>query len=96
MGFCVVFSSASRILHHGGASGVDARGELFVRNIEGRLAFLRQRGPWQAALGREVMTLGAALRWGYWRARALLGRGGPRAAEQLERFGAVLRWRAGQ
>lgn len=95
-GFSVVYSNASRVLHHGGASGGDARGELFVRNIQGRLAFLQQRGPGHAALGREVMTLGSALRWIYWRTRKLLGIGGARAEEQLERFGAVLRWRMGR
>ncbi len=93
LGFETVYSNAARVLHHGGASGVDARGELFVRNIEGRLSFLRQRGPLHALLGREVMTLGAGLRFAYWRIRAALGARGTRVDEQLERFGAVLRWR---
>lgn len=93
LGLETVYTSAARVVHHGGASGGDAQGELFVRNIEGRYSFLKLRGPVHAALGREVMTLGAGLRWIYWRIRAVLGDRSTRAHTQLERFEAVLHWR---
>jgi len=95
-GHSVWHTSRTRVLHHGGASGVRARGALFVRNIEGRLAFMRRhRGAWRAAVARELVTLGAVLRWWAWRARAAL-EGRPareRTREQLERFSAVWAWR---
>jgi GT2 family glycosyltransferase len=95
-GFRVLHTTKARVLHHGGASGAGARGPLFVKNVEGRLAFLRtHRGAWRAAIARELVTLGAALRLGYWQLRAAVEGGQPRAhtREQLERFGAVVAWR---
>jgi N-acetylglucosaminyl-diphospho-decaprenol L-rhamnosyltransferase len=98
-GFATVWSEAARVLHHGGASGEGLRGKLFVRNLEARLAFLRHhRGAWQAAVAREVMTLGALGRLLLWQGRAAL-EGGQRDAHtrvQLERFRAVLDWRLGR
>jgi GT2 family glycosyltransferase len=94
-GFPVVWSSRCRVLHHGGASGGDARGALFVKNLEGRLAFLRRhRGALAAALGREFMGWGAVLRLAYWRARARrAGNNAPsHVREQLERFEAAAAW----
>jgi len=96
-GFGVWHTARTRVLHHGGASGVLERGPLFVRNIEGRLAFMRRyRGAWQAAAARELVTLGALMRWIVWRVRAAFEGERPRARtrEQLERFAAVLAWRA--
>ena len=90
-------ASRTRVLHHGGASGAGERGSLFVRNIEGRLAFMRRhRGAMQAVIAREIVTLGALWRWGIWRARAWLEGGRPRerTRDQLARFAAVLAWRA--
>jgi GT2 family glycosyltransferase len=97
-GFEVVWSDRCRVLHHRGGSGGGALGPLFVMSIEGRLAFVRRHGgAFAAALGREFMTFGAALRLGYWRLRAWR-QGAQRSAivrAQLERFGAVLAWRRG-
>src|SRR5436190_18672114 len=95
-GFGVLHTTKARVRHHGGASGADARGPLFVKNVEGRLAFLRlHRGAWRAAVSRELIALGAALRLGYWKLRALAegGRRSERTREQLERFAAVVAWR---
>jgi len=97
-GFDVVWSDRARVLHHGGASGRDARGALFVKNLEGRMTFLRRhRGGFAAAFGLELMTLAAAIRLPYWRWRA--ARDGTGASEwtrdQVERFEAVLAWRRG-
>src|SRR5262245_27943728 len=98
-GFGVWHTTKARVLHHGGASGAGERGALFVRNVEGRLAFLRMhRGAWRAAVAREWIAFGAALRLAYWKLRAL-GEGSrlrEHTREQLERFGAVVRWRAGK
>ena len=96
-GFAIWHTSRTRVLHHGGASGAGERGSLFVRNIEGRLAFMRRhRGAMQAVIAREIVTLGALWRWGIWRARAWLEGGRPRerTRDQLARFAAVLAWRA--
>jgi GT2 family glycosyltransferase len=98
-GFPVRHTTRARVLHHGGASGADQRGTVFVRNLEGRLEFLRRhRGAWRAAITRELFTLGALLRLAYWRLRALLERGRPseRTRAQLERFEAVWNWRVGR
>jgi len=97
-GFGVRHTTQVRVLHHGGASGADQLGAVFVRNLEGRLEFLRRhRGAWRAAITRELFTLGSLLRFGYWRLRALLAGGHPseRTRAQLERFGAVWAWRTG-
>ncbi len=99
-GFETVFSSAARVVHHGGASGEGLRGELFVRNVEARLAFLRKyRGEWCAALTREFMVVGSALRLAYWNARAAAeiaaGDVQPRTCDQVERFRAIMAWRRG-
>ena len=97
LGYDTVFCAAPRVLHHGGASGPGRRGELFVRNVEARLTFLRCfRGSWRAALVREVLVAGALLRFAWWRAREVIeGRGaGVHVHEQTERFRAVLQWRA--
>jgi len=94
-GFPVVWSNRCRVLHHGGASSGDARGALFVKNLEGRLAFLRQhRGARAAVLGREFMAWGAALRLAYWRTRALRegNHAPPYVREQLERLEAADAW----
>lgn len=93
-GFSTVYSDTTRVIHHGGASGVGYRGELFVRNIEARLAFLsRHRGRLQAVVAREIMTLGAFIRLAYWGPRHWLTPNHARATEQVQRFSAVLRWR---
>jgi len=95
-GFSVWHTSRARVLHHGGASGAAERGPLFVRNVEGRLAFMRRhRGAAQAAVARELLTFGAAARWCVWRLRAWLEGGSrrERTREQLERFAAVWAWR---
>lgn len=87
-----------RVLHVGGASGESQRGELFVRNLESRLAFLRRhRGAWRAAVAREILTLGSLLRLSLWQVRAWIegNRRTVRTREQLERFRAVLSWRLG-
>lgn len=98
-GFATVWSEAARVVHHGGASGEGSRGELFVRNLEARLTFLRHhRGAWRATVAREVMTLGALGRLLLWQGRAAL-EGGQRDSHtrvQLERFRAVLAWRLGR
>src|SRR5262245_52084647 len=66
-GFGVLHTTKARVLHHGGASGADRIGELYVRNLEGRLAFLRRhRGGWRAAITRELFAFGAIMRLGYW------------------------------
>ena len=98
-GFHVLHTTRARVLHHGGASGTLERGPLFVRNVEGRLAFLRwHRGAWRAAIARELLTLGALLRLAAWRLRAWLERDAPRARtrEQIERVAAVWAWRIGR
>ena len=98
-GFRVLHTTKARVLHHGGASGADQLGATFVRNLEGRLEFLRRhRGAWRAAVARELFALGAIMRLGYWRLRALLEGGNPseRTRAQLERFTAVWRWRQGR
>jgi GT2 family glycosyltransferase len=100
LGFTTVHSDAVRVLHHGGASGEGQHGALFVRNLGSRLSFLRRyRGAWRAALAREIMTAGSALRWAMWSARAvaehLAGGERPYTRLQRERFGAVLAWRRG-
>ena len=97
-GLQTVYSDAVQVVHHGGGSGEGVRGELFVFNIESRLAFLRRfRGRWRAEIAREIMVLGGAGRWVYWKLRARsAGRDTPLAARarlQLERFQAVLQWR---
>lgn len=96
-GFSTVATRRGRVLHHGGASGTGARGALFVRLIEARLSFLRRhRGAWRAALSREILTLGCALRWLAWRLRSSLERvPAARTRDQIERFRAVLAWRLG-
>ena len=33
-GLTMVWSAAARVLHHGGASGEELRGEVFVKNLE--------------------------------------------------------------
>lgn len=96
-GFATVFSESVRVVHHGGASGVGLRGPLFVKNLEARLHFLREhRGAWRARVARELMVAGCALRLAYWRRRARTpaGRGDAWTREQVERFEAVLAWRA--
>jgi GT2 family glycosyltransferase len=100
LGFSTVFSTRVRVRHHGGASGAGARGELFVHVLRARLTFLdRYRGRWRAMLSREVLVGGAALRLVVWSAIALLqriiGRRSAHAADQIERFHAVVRWRLG-
>jgi len=98
-GFHVLHTTRTRVLHHGGASGAHERGALFVKNVEGRLAFLRwHRGAWRAAVARELLTLGALLRLVAWRLRAWLegGTPHPRTREQIERFAAVWAWRIGR
>src|SRR5262249_25535235 len=50
-GFGVRHTTRTRVLHHGGASGADATAALFVKNLEGRLAFLRlHRGAWRPVI----------------------------------------------
>lgn len=100
-GFQTVFSSAATVLHHGEASGAGRRGELYVHNASSRDRFLRRyRGAWRANLAREITTLGALLRLVYWTPRAAWerGHGGMRARtrDQLERFRAIMAWRAGR
>jgi hypothetical protein len=98
-GWSTIYSDRARVVHHGGASGADARGPLYVRNLEARLAFLRNhRGTWRASVAREVMTLGALLRLGLWSVQAAREgrRRSIRTREQLERFRAVVAWRAGR
>ncbi len=98
-GFSTVFCNRARVIHHGGASGVGQRGELFVMNIEARLEFLRRhRGRWRAALAREVMALGSLGRLAYWKWRAFRERGEPgtQTRDQLERFRSVVAWRWGR
>jgi len=97
-GFQTIACARVRVTHVGGASGKSQRGELFVRNLESRLAFLRRhRGPWRATVAREVLTLGSLLRLTLWQVRAWLegGHRSPRTRDQLERFRAVLAWRLG-
>ncbi len=97
-GLEVLHTTRSRVVHHGGASGEQARGPLFVRNIEGRLAFVRRyRGALRAAIARELVTLGAVLRLFYWRLRAHAQSGDtrPHTRDQIERFAAVWAWRRG-
>jgi hypothetical protein len=96
-GWSTVFVPAPAVLHLGGASGTGLVGRLFVLNLESRLQFLRRyRGAWRATISREILVLASVLRWCYWRLRALLGAAGAsRTRDQLERFGAVLRWRFG-
>ncbi|HTK31064.1 MAG TPA: glycosyltransferase family 2 protein [Candidatus Saccharimonadaceae bacterium] len=97
-GFSTVYSSAARVVHHGGASGDGQRGTLFVKNLEARLAFLkRHRGAWRAAIVRELSVAGAALRLAAWSVRGWTGGGSdePRRRDQIERFRAVLAWRRG-
>jgi len=98
-GFAVRHTTRARVLHHGGASGAGETAALFVRNLEGRLEFLRRhRGAWRAAVSRELFALGALLRLGYWRLRALAagGQASARTRAQIERFGAVVAWRMGR
>lgn len=100
-GFATVFSSAAVVLHHGEASGAGRRGELYVHNAISRDRFLRRyRGAWRANLAREITTLGALLRLAYWEPRAALERArgglGERTSDRLERFRAILAWRAGR
>ena len=71
---------------------------MFVLNLESRLAFMRRnRGRWQAAFAREIMVVGAAARWAYWKLRLISAdRDASHAAYariQVERFQAVLEWR---
>jgi GT2 family glycosyltransferase len=101
LGFKTVFSNAATVLHHGGASGVDLRGPLFVRHIEARMRFLRRyRGAWRAIVARELATLGSLLRLCYWVPRAALESRGagasPWTLDQVQRFRAVLAWRLGK
>jgi len=100
LGFPTVFSSTAVVLHHGEASGAGRRGELYVHNAVSRDRFLRRyRGAWRANLAREITTLGALLRLGWWQPRAAWERrhGGvrERTGDQLERFRAILAWRRG-
>lgn len=97
-GLATVYSSAAVVLHHGEASGAGCRGELYVHNAVSRVRFLaRYRGAWRAALARELITFGSALRLLYWAPRATWerGRGGmrPHTSDQLERFQAIMAWR---
>jgi hypothetical protein len=98
LGASSVFSNAAFVLHHGEASGAGRRGELYVHNAAARLRFLtRYRGAWRAALARELITLGSALRLLYWAPRAAweARRGGVREGtrDHLDRFRAILAWR---
>jgi GT2 family glycosyltransferase len=100
-GFETVHAATPRVLHHGGASGESLRGPLFVKNLESRITFLRRyRGAWRAGVAREILTVGSALRLVLWGAIAALdriaGRERPHTRTQLERFGAVVRWRLGR
>ncbi len=98
-GLGVLHTTRARVVHHGGASGGHERGALFVRNIEGRLAFVRRhRGAWRAAIARELVALGAVLRLLYWRLRARAEGADlrPHTRDQVERFAAVWAWRWGR
>ena len=97
-GFTTVFCDLQRVVHHGGASGTDSRGPLFVRNVESRVHFLRRhRGEWRGRIAREILFLGSLLRWVYWAARGRIERstGSMRVhtREQVDRFSAVVAWR---
>ena len=95
LGFASVFSAATRVIHHGGASSEAAVGALFVRNLQGRLAFLRaHRGGWRAVLARQVMAWGSLARLAAWELRAVAegAAPSPRTRAQLERFRAVRDW----
>jgi N-acetylglucosaminyl-diphospho-decaprenol L-rhamnosyltransferase len=90
-----VFLPSPVVVHHGGASGESMLGERFVLVVESRVEFLRRyRGAWRAAIAREVLVLGAALRWCASRLRLwLAGPGATRERDRVASFGAVLRWR---
>lgn len=97
-GWLTIHAGGAPVLHHGGSSGAGLRGPLFVRNLESRLAFLRRfRGRWRAGCAREIAVAGALARLVYWwlrdRAESLAGRRRQATRDQLERFGAVVRWR---
>ena len=97
-GFATMGSSAMKVIHHGGASSEGAHGPLFVKNLEARLAFMRNhRSAFATALAREVITVGALLRLTYWQLRAWLERNrrAARTRIQLDRFRAVVAWRFG-
>ncbi len=100
LGYTTVFSDAVVVLHHGEASGVGKRGELYIHNAIARERFLaRHRGAWRAAIARELVTLGAALRLMYWAPRAgwekRRGVVSARTSDQVERFRAIVDWRRG-
>lgn len=98
-GFRTVYSTRARVLHHGGASGAGSAGPLYARVLEARVKFLqRTRGAFVAAVARELMTLGSAIRWVYWRLRVARegASASTRAREQLQRFEAALAWRRGR
>lgn len=97
-GHAVLWTNRTRVLHHGGASAGEAVGELFVRNLEGRMAFLRRhRGPLAERLGGMAIRFGVTLRAAYWRRRA--AREGAAASEhtraQFSRFEAARAWARG-
>jgi len=100
-GFWTVFSSAAAVLHHGEASGMGRRGELYVHNAISRDRFMRRyHGARSAARARAITALAAFLRLLYWAPRAAWERrhGGMRARtrDQLERFRAITAWRRGR
>lgn len=95
-GFSIIGSARLRVLHHAGASGAGQRGDLFVRNLQGRLAFLRRhRGAWRARIAREILVAGCLLRLLAWKSRSMLEGGltSPHTRDQLERFRAAVAWR---
>lgn len=97
-GFTTVHTESSHVLHRGGASGESQAGPLFVTNLESRISFLRRhRGAWRAAIAREILTTGAALRLAIWSLRSWLegSHGARRTRDQVERFRSVLAWRFG-
>jgi len=99
LGFATVYSDAVAVTHVGEASGGAQRGALSVHNARARLRFLRRhRGAWRGAIARELLARGALVRVAAWGTRALLertrGTVRPVTRDRLERFRALLAWRA--